>query len=395
MAGRRRFGWVRKLPSGRFQASYLDPQGERRYAEDTFRFKRDADLWLSEMQTDLRRGEWFDPERQKVTVGEFAARWIEERSGLRPRTADLYRSLLRNHIAPFIGGATLGEVDPAAVRRWRSERLEAGVSATTTAKAYRLLRAVLMTATDDGIISRNPCRIRGAGSEPTAERPVLSVEQVLALAARMPNDRLSLLVLVTTFGSLRWGEVTALRRMDVDLATGTLHIRTAMSRRYSGKVERGAPKSRASVRQVALPRPVLELLAVHLLDGVAEGDEALVFAGDRGGVMHRNNFNKRVHWPEAVAEIGAAGLHFHDLRHTGNMLAAMTGASLRALMDRMGHDSVRAALIYLHRAKGADRKIAEGLERLLDPGQGDPSGQSSHGSDDPQEDPSAGFPGAH
>lgn len=153
--------------------------------------------------------------------------------------------------------------------------------------------------------------------------------------------------------------------MDVNTSTGTVYVRTAMGRRYSGKVERGAPKSRASVREVALPRPIVELVEVHLKESVKDDDDALVFAGDKGGVMHRNNFNKRVSWPEAVAEVGAPGLHFHDLRHTGNMLAAMTGASLRALMDRMGHDSMRAALIYLHRVKGADRQIADGLEDLL------------------------------
>ena len=77
-------------------------------------------------------------------------------------------------------------LDAARVRRWRGQLLDTGVSPTMTAKAYRLLRAILMTAVDDGIMARNPCRIRGAGSEPTAERPVLSVGQVYDLAARMP-----------------------------------------------------------------------------------------------------------------------------------------------------------------------------------------------------------------
>ncbi len=102
-----------------------------------------------------------------------------------------------------------------------------------------------------------------------------------------------------------------------------------------------------------------------LTEDVKDVDDALVFPGGKGGVMHRNIFNKRVRLPEAVAEVEVPGLHFHDLWHTGNMPAAMTGASLRALMDRMGHDSMRAVLIYLHRVKGADRKIAYGLEDLL------------------------------
>jgi hypothetical protein len=72
-----------------------------------------------------------------------------------------------------------------------------------------------------------------------------------------------------------------------------------------------------------------------------------------------------VGWVENVAAVGAPGLHFHDLRHTGNTFAAMSGASLRDLMTRMGHDSMRAALIYQHKTQGADRKIAERLEALI------------------------------
>ena len=109
----------------------------------------------------------------------------------------------------------------------------------------------------------------------------------------------------------------------------------------------------------------MELLAEHLAKNVADDGGALVFAGDKGGPLHRGNFNKRVRWVENVAAIGAPGLHFHDLRHTGNSFAAMSGASLRDLMTRMGHDSMRAALIYQHKTQGADRKIADRLEALI------------------------------
>ncbi|MEV7965840.1 hypothetical protein AB0O34_07635 [Sphaerisporangium sp. NPDC088356] len=56
------------------------------------------------------------------------------------------------------------------------------MSAVTVAKAYRLLKAVLTTAVDDQLIRRNPCRIKGAGQEKSAERPVLTVAQVYQLA---------------------------------------------------------------------------------------------------------------------------------------------------------------------------------------------------------------------
>jgi integrase len=66
-----------------------------------------------------------------------------------------------------------------------------------------------------------------------------------------------------------------------------------------------------------------------------------------------------------VAVLGVPGLHFHDLRHTGNMLAAATGATTKDLMRRMGQDSERAALIYQHATSEADQVIAQGLDALL------------------------------
>ena len=63
-----------------------------------------------------------------------------------------------------------------------------------------------------------------------------------------------------------------------------------------------------------------------------------------------------------MRSIGAEGLHFHDLRHTGNTFAASGGAGIKDLMARMGHDSERAALIYQHQARGADKIITNSID---------------------------------
>ncbi|MDQ2874626.1 MAG: N-terminal phage integrase SAM-like domain-containing protein [Actinomycetota bacterium] len=168
---------------GRYQASHLGPDGQRRYAEETFERKGDADRALSLIESEIVRGEWTDPERAKVTLAEYAATWIDQHPRLRPRSADQYRWLLRKHIAPRLGGVPIGKLSTAMIREWRASLLAGGVSVSVAAKAYRLLRAVLMTAVDeDGFLPRNPCRIRGAGDEGAAERPVLTVAQVFELA---------------------------------------------------------------------------------------------------------------------------------------------------------------------------------------------------------------------
>ena len=106
---------------------------------------------------------------------------------------------------------------------------------------------------------------------------------------------------------------------------------------------------------------------------------ALVFPGIMGGPVRRGNFNKLSGWPHAVEALGMPGLHFHDLRHTGNQFAANSGAGLRDLMARMGHDSERAAMIYQHEARGADKAITDAIDKHV----GDERGQDDEGEDGP------------
>jgi integrase len=120
------------------------------------------------------------------------------------------------------------------------------------------------------------------------------------------------------------------------------------------------------LRTVTVPAAVAEQLRGHLDEFVEENPEAWLFTGVKGGQVRRSNFNKSVQWAKVVASMGLAGLHFHDLRHTGNLLAAQTpGATLRDLMGRMGHDSMRAALIYQHASRDADRHIAASMGEQL------------------------------
>ena len=135
----------------------------------------------------------------------------------------------------------------------------------------------------------------------------------------------------------------------------------------------GPPKSKAGRRVVGIPQAIIPILREHLSIFVKDEPGALVFPGAKGGPLRRGNFNRMSAWPHAVRSIGAEGLHFHDLRHTGNHFAAASGAGLRDLMARMGHDSERAALIYQHEARGADQRITDAIDFHIqaERGQGD------------------------
>ena len=128
----------------------------------------------------------------------------------------------------------------------------------------------------------------------------------------------------------------------------------------------GPPKTEAGQRTVAIPPHVLGDIRAHLDSYVGNGSESLVFVTPEGTPLRRSNFNRRV-WQPACAAVGLSGFRFHDLRHSGNTLAASTGASLKELMRRMGHASPRAALIYQHATTARDRAVAEALSALAVP----------------------------
>ena len=176
------------------------------------------------------------------------------------------------------------------------------------------------------------------------------------------DRRYRALVLLATFASLRWGEATALRRCDLDLASGMVRVRAVLIERSTGEMQLGPPKSRAGRRVVGIPDAMIPALREHLAAFTGAEPGSLVFPGAKGGPLRRGNFNKMSGWPDAVRTIGATGLHFHDLRHTGNQFAASSGAALKDLMARMGHGSERAALIYQHEARGADKRITDAID---------------------------------
>jgi integrase len=359
MTGKRRFGRVRQLPSGRWQARYKGPDGIDRPAPTTFATKRAAEVWLTKIEVDVLADQWLNPDAGAVPFGEYARSWIEERPGLRPKTIQLYRYLLRRHLLPTFTAWPVCDIREPHVRRWRKQLLDGGTSPVTVAKAYRLLKAIMNTAADDGLITRNPCRIKGAGQERSPERPVLTVAQVFTLADAI-NPRYRALVLLAVFAGLRWGELAALRRRDIDLDVQVVRVVRQLTEVRGNGLAFGPPKSDAGKRAVVLPTVIIPDLAWHLARFTASQDDALLFTGPTGVPLWHSSFRHR-YWLPALAKAGLAGIHIHDLRHTGNHLAATSGATLRELMDRMGHSSSRAALIYLHGSDERQQKIADAI----------------------------------
>lgn len=363
MAKRRSAGSIRQVASGRWQARLRGADG-RMVSLGCFDRRRDAEEALATATVDNRRGMWVDPRHGRVALRDYATDWVESRpDALRPRTRELYTSILRNHVFPQLGDVSLGDLSPAAIRRWHAGLRGKGLGPASAARAYALLRAICWTAVREELIVKNPCNLRGVGNHTAPERPVATIDEVFLLADAV-EPRFRTLVLTAAFTGLRSGELFALRRRDVDVAGARVHVVEQLQSLADGTIERCAPKTAAGRRTVSLPAALLPYLEDHLATYTAADADELVFTGAGGAPLRRNHWGAK--WRRARAAVGLDRLRFHDLRHTGNTLAASTGAGLRELMSRMGHASPRAALIYQHATEERDRHIAAQMSSMIE-----------------------------
>jgi hypothetical protein len=182
--GRRRFGAIRRLPSGRYQVRYRTADGHYVTAPTTFESKADAGRYLSKIETDMLRGEWADPRLGRTTFGEWADRWLDSTVNLRANTKAGYRSILSRYLRPAFGSYPLARIDVLAVRTWLAKLEADGVGQATRAKAYRLLARILGAAVEGRLLAVNPCGIRRAANDGTPEMRIATVDQVVAVASR-------------------------------------------------------------------------------------------------------------------------------------------------------------------------------------------------------------------
>ena len=361
MGRRRGFGAIRKLPSGRWQASYVGPDTIRHKAPVTFETSEDAEGWLTDRRREIKNEDWTPPTTKRaVTFGDHAERWLTNRK-LKPRTRYHYRKLLDAKILPTFKDVALKHMTADLIDDWHYRMGD--TTPTLRAHAYGLLRTILGDAVQRRLIDYNPCHIRGAGNSKRVKQiEPATLPELEALTKAMP-ERYQLMILLAAWCGLRFGEITELRRKDVDTTHGVVKVRRAVVR-VDGEFVVGTPKSDAGTRDVTIPPHLLPSVKAHLASNITGGRDELLFPAAGDPTKHLAPATLYRVFYKARETAGRPDLRFHDLRHTGAVLAASTGASLAELMARLGHSTAGAAMRYQHAAQDRDRVIAEALSNL-------------------------------
>lgn len=359
---------------------YVTEAGERRYRvryrsdgerSETFRSPEKAKTFAALLDTG-RDGvrvalEWLAAQEQAATTETFGAYfdgWVEELTGITPRTRDDYKAMRRRYLTE-LDPLPLTVVSRAHVARIVN-RLDAdGLSPKTIKNVMHMLSSVFGLAIDDGLVTRNPTkRVRlPKQSRDESEVQFLTHEEAALLIAATPKHYQPLVTFLLGTG-LRWSEATALQHRDIDLANGTVRVRRAW-KRVPGGWEVGPPKSEKSRRTVNAAVPAL--VAVATLTGKPND---LVFTTPRGGVVRHSNFYNRV-WVPAVEDAGLEPKPtIHSCRHTFASWLISDGIPLEAVQEQLGHESyetTRRVYAHLLPAVGvaAGRSASAAMMRVL------------------------------
>ena len=337
-----------------WRARYYGPDGRQR--SKSFERKNDAERWVTQQQSLIVQGDWTDPARGRITLGEYILGWLDSRTDLKPKTRHQYSSLLSLHILPTWRTVPLSKVTFEGLSQWVARLSLGGLGPSGVRQSVFVMSAALDHAVRSGRIRSNPARGLALPRPQRRDYVYLTHGQVLTLASEAGRWRLFILVLAYT--GLRWGEATALRVCDIDFDRRRIDVRRAFSD-VGGRVILGTPKSHLS-RTVPIPRFLAAELATAA-DG--KRPDELVFTMPGGSVMRLSNWRLAVFAPARSRAGLSERFRIHDLRHTAASLMIQAGYPPKMLQEIMGHASITTTLdLYGHLYPGEMDRYADRLD---------------------------------
>ena len=330
----RRFGTIRQLPSGRYQAGWRGPDGHMHNAPDTFVTRDQAERWLAGVRIDDRR---IDRRRSAMTLAEFVEEWKPSVVHLRASTLKRDLEYVDRYIVPDLGDLPLAKLQYPAVAAWVSQMRARELAAATVVKAAQILAKVCDAAVNAERMKENHVRKVKLPKVERVEYRALGPAEVERLADAI-DDRYRALVLVACHSGLRFGELAALVAGDVDLMRRRLNV----SRNVVdlGELDHSHVKTTAGRRSVPLDTAALEALWPLV---VGRHPDDLIFEAPKGGYLRLNGWRTRF-WRPATKAAGLEGLRVHDMRHTAVSMWLRAGTDPKAVAAWAGHRSVVTVL---------------------------------------------------
>jgi integrase len=327
---------------------------------------------LAKALSDRESGLNFDAEGLKL--GEYLSRWLEDsvKDTVRNTTYARYEQISRTHIVPMLGSVKLKTLSPTHVRSLYKEKLSS-LSPRTVQYIHVTLHKALKQAVIDGLIPRNATEAVKPPQVRRKEIRPLTPEQVKVLLDAASGDRLEALYTLAVHTGLRQGELLGLKWEDVDLESGSLHVKRTLTTARGGP-RLAAPKTKGSRRRVSLTKGAVDALRAHLARQREEIDRAgplwqengLVFASVTSRPLDRHDLTTRQFKPLFERAGLPRKTRFHDLRHTCATLLLTKNVNPKVVSEMLGHSNIAITLdTYSHVLPNMQDSAARALEEAL------------------------------
>jgi integrase len=369
--------YIRRLPSGRWQATVRARNGKRHTFTDPL--KGVVKKWAAEQEAKLARGEFRDPRLGEIKIGAWHTRVTRVR-GIEEVTKTKNASLWRTHCEAEWADWPMAAVTRLEAQAW-VDRLKTTrrarhqgkpvtgdgdvpvLSAATVADAVHIMTTLYRLAMREHppLVTVNPfADLELPKIEP---RPVEFLEHDEAEALYVAVEAIAgsgmrTLVELGTQAGMRFGELAGLHGHRVDWLRGRIQVVDVMTR--DGL--RQWPKTKKSHRTLPVPPGVLESMSVLMAGRLRD---ALVFTAPGGGPVTDGHFRNRV-WYPAVEAAGIRRFAPRVMRHTAASWLVQDGVPLYDVQALLGHEDYATTQRYAHLAPGVHSKVLESWARRPD-----------------------------
>lgn len=348
----------------------------RRHWETVHGAKRDAQRRLREVLTEIDSRSYVAP--QRITVGQALTDWLDALT-VAPKTAVRYREIVEHHICPALAAIPLQRLTAATIEKLyrekraggRADGRPGGLSERTLLHIHRVLSEALKRAVRLRLIPRNPCNDVDSPRPRRAVVEVLDEAQTVAVLDAARGSRIYAPALVAVTTGLRLGEILGLRWQDVDIGTRTLAVRQTLQRVNRELGVRDMPKTRSSVRTIALPAMTADCLREHkarqiqvrLRNALVWQDSGLVFCTEDGRPLPPDSISREF---SALARALGFRVTFHGLRHSHATHLLRAGVPMKVTSGRLGHSGIAiTADTYSHLLADAQTDAAQKIDDAL------------------------------
>ncbi|MEU6519360.1 tyrosine-type recombinase/integrase [Streptomyces sp. NPDC046978] len=395
-------GTIYRRKDGRYEgAGYvLMPDGTRKRRRVYGNTWEEARKKLTEMLANSDKG--IPAVDTTETLGSYLTYWLEHVAAhkVRASTVYSYSKCVNGYIVPRLGKKKLAQLSAKDVRLfldWARQACQCCAQGRDAARPtnkrrccaavpkrccerrlsprmvqylHAVIRNALQHAVREELVQRNVAKLVQVQTPRYRVGRGLSAAEAKRLLADVEDDRLGAAYVLALYLGLRRGELLGIHWSDVDLAGGSLEIRTALQR-INGNLTLTAPKTRRSERPVPLPSVCVDALRrrrdFQEAERSAAGDDwqetGLVFTTRRGTPIEPRNLNRHFY---PIRERLGLDVRFHDLRHTCVTLLLGLGVPPHVVRDIVGHSALEVTMnIYAHADLTEKRAALDRLGTLL------------------------------